>query len=321
MTRQDMLPSLDRLPVLPMDLPLMLAPNNASDRPVAQPSLIQGSPRLILIDAATLSVDDRFGLDTEVLAARYAVEVANARERLVNEQPQMAYPSVLSVGDGRYVASTAIPTVIAAIEVARASNMPTMISVLLCQTLDGAALLDEMFARTRAKSLFEKARYIAGCEAKYGTRRAWMRAEGIAPEIWEPRFSKIAKIAKLDDWLLAKINPHSISNAEVACRIVDAWRDPTKRRIITDMTNSATAAATGPIKGGPLFKGIDAALHPATASLSAGDWSEGTRELLAADGTCIARLARDKSGWSISGSDIASLTRATLSAALTAMND
>ena len=321
MTRQDTLPSLDQLPILPMDLPVMLAPTSAADKPVTQPSPVHSSPRLILIDAATLIVDDRFGLDTEALAARYAAEVANARERLVNEQPQMAYPSVLTVGDGRYAASTAIPTVIAAIEVARVSNMPIMISVLLCQTLDGAALLDEMFARTRAKSLFEKARYIAGCEAKYGTRRAWMRAEGIAPQIWEPRFSKIAKIAKIDDWLLAKIDPHSISNAEVASRIVDAWREPAKRRIITDIANSATAAATGPIKAGPLLKRIDAALHPATALLSVGAWSEGTRELLATDGTCIAKLARDKFGWSISGSDIASLTRTTLSAALTAMND
>jgi hypothetical protein len=316
MTRQETLASVDHLPVLPMDLPVMLSPTSATVRPVPAPSPVENSPRMILIDAADLTIDDRFGLDTESLAARYAAEVADARERLASGQPQVAYPAVVASGDGRYIAYTAIPVAIAALDLARASNTAIMVSVLVCRSVDGKALLDEMFAKPRGRSLFEKARYIIGCESKYGTRRAWMRAEGIMPEVWEPRFSKIAKIAKLDDWLLSRIDPHSISNAEVASRIVDAWRDPAKRRIITDLTTKAIALAKGPIKAGPLFKRIDAALHPVEARVTASAWSQGACDLLATDGTCIAKLTRDETGWSIGGSDLASLDRATLTAAL-----
>ena len=108
----------------------------------------------------------------------------------------------------------------------------------------------------------------------------------------------------------------TISNAEVASRIVDAWRDPAKRRIITDLTTKAIALAKGPIKAGPLFKRIDAALHPVEARVTASAWSQGACDLLATDGTCIAKLTRDETGWSIGGSDLASLDRATLTAAL-----
>lgn len=310
-----------QLPSLPMDLPVMASPGRSGDAPEGRSRPVQAEPTLITVDATALLIDDRFGLDMAALAMRYAAEIAVARERLANEQQQTAYPSVLASGKGRYTAFSAIPIVIASLDLARASNTPIRVSVLLCPALDGAALLGEMFAKVRDKSLFEKARYIAGCEAKYGTRRAWMRAEGIPHEIWEPRISKIAKIGRLDAWLLSKIDPHSISNAEVASRIVDAWRDPAKRRIITDLTEEAASAAKGPVKAGPLFRRIDAALHPTGAALIAAPWFEGQRNLLAADGTCVARLKRDDTGWSIGGSDIAALTRATLAAALTAMKD
>lgn len=311
-----------QLPSLPMDLPVMLSPPAIAEAPKARSQPAEPSATtLIAVDANTLVIDDRFGLDAAALSIRYAAEIADARERLASEQQQTAYPSVLALGDGRYAAFTAIPTVIAALDLARASNTAVMVSVILCPKLDGAALLGEMFAKVRERSLFEKARYIAGCEARYGTRRAWMRAEGIPHETWEPRISKIAKIGKLNEWLLSKIDPHSISNAEIASRIVDAWRDPVTRRIISDLTNEAAARTTGPVKAGPLFKRIDAVLHPSGAALSLGAWSDGKRDLLAADGACIARLRRDDTGWSIGGSDIGSLTRATLMAALTAMKD
>jgi len=311
-----------QLPSLPMDLPIMPSPTIAVAVPKVRSQPVEpGATTLILVDAAALVIDDRFGLDVPALSTRYAAEIADARERLANEQQQTAYPSVLASSDGRYTAFTAIPTVIAALDLARASNTPVMVSVILCAKLDGAALLGEMFAKVRDKSLFEKARYIAGCEAKYGTRRAWMRAEGIPHEIWEPRISKIAKIGKLDEWLLSRIDPHSISNAEIASRIVDAWRDAAKRRIITDLIEEAAAAAKGPVKAGPLFKRIDAALHPTGAALTAAAWLNGQRDLLAADGTCMVRLKRGDTGWSIGGSDIAALTRATLAAALSAMKD
>lgn len=312
----------EQLPVLPMDLPVMLSPTKAAEASRIRSQPVEpGATSLIVVDATTLVIDARFGLDAAALSARYNAEIAYARERQANDQPQTAYPSVLALADGRYTAFTAIPTVIATLELARASNTPIMVSVILCPKFDGAALLSDMFGKTRQKSLFEKARYFAGCEAKYGTRRAWMRAEGIPHQTWEPRISKIAKIGKLHGWLLSKIDPHSICNAELASRIVDAWRDPTVRRIITDLTNEAAAKTTGSVKAGSLFKRIDAALHPTGAAVTAGAWSDGTRDLLAADGTCIARVRRDSTGWSIGGGDIGSLTRATLTAALTAMRD
>lgn len=307
---------------LPMDLPVMAAPASRETTAIEHQSpSAETTTSLVVVGAASIAIDDRFGLDISALSARYADEVADGRSRLASGQQQTAYPSVLTTEGGIYTAFTAIPIVIAALDLARASNTPVSVTVMLCQAVDGEALLREMFAKARERSLFEKARYIAGCEAKYGTRRAWMRAEGISATQWEPRFSKIAKIGKLDDWLLSKIDPHSISNAEVASRIVDAWGDPAKRRIIIDVTDAAAAAATGPINAGPLFKRIDAALHPTDPPFTVGAWSDGQRDLLGADGTCIARLKRDDEGWSIGGKEIGSLTRATLTAALNALKN
>ncbi len=312
---------LDDLLPLPMDMPEMAPPTiPRMNRPasITKPEIAPTLPTMVVVDANLLQIDDRFGLDAAALTVRYTQEIADARTRLEQATPQTLYPSVLSAGDDRYTAFNGIPVVLAALELARASNTAVLVTVLLHEAVDGDALLHDVFENPRGKSLFEKARYIAGCEAKYGTRRAWMRAEGIAPEKWEPRFSKIAKIGRLDKRLLAAIDPHTIANAEVACRIVDACADPATRRIVLDMTEAAAATTTSPLNAGPLFKRIDAVLHPRSPAFASGGWSSGVRELRGADGSVVATLTRDGPSWSIAGSDVAGVNRALLRSAFDA---
>ncbi len=313
---------------LPMDLPEMpapvVAPPVARRAPRARPRGVADQPSaqgvgVTLVEASTLAIDGRFGLDLADLAALHAAEIAEATTRLTANRPQAACPIVVRSEDGGYRALTALPIVIAALNIAALSPTPVMVQVIVWDAIDGELLVREMFTRARPATLFQQARYIAGCEALYGSRRAWMRSEGIDPKGWEPRFSKIAKIGRLDAWLLDEIDPHTISNAKVAGRIVDAWSDPEKRRIIVAMVEASTAASRGPVKAGPLFKRIDAALHPATPRFTAGAWVNGSRELVDADGTCLARLTRQGTDWSMTGGDIAVLTPALLASALQAL--
>ncbi|MDY7524598.1 hypothetical protein [Sphingomonas sp. 10B4] len=315
---------LDDLPSLPMDLPEVLS--SATPRKARRPTdaapgpgTAQMSPMMIVVDATTLSIDDRFGLDIDALSARYADQIADARVRLINGGPQTMHPSLLRTEDDRYTAFSGMPVVIAAIELARASNTVVTVHAILHEAIDGEALLRDVFENPRGKSLFEKARYIAGCEAKYGSRRAWMRAEGIPPEKWEPRFSKIAKISKLDKRLLARIEPHTISNAEVTSRIVDACNDAVTRRIVIEITEAAAATAKGPLNAALLFKRIDAVLRPTVPAFVTGGWENGTSELRSADGTVVATLTRHDEGWSIAGTDVIGISRAMLSSAFDAL--
>ncbi|MEA1085062.1 hypothetical protein SFC76_12400 [Sphingomonas sp. CD22] len=315
---------LDDLPSLPMDLPEVSSPAmpRKARRPTdvaPGPDTAQISPTMIMVDATTLSIDDRFGLDIDALSARYADQIADARARLINARPQIMHPLVLRTEDDRYTAFSGMPVVIAAIELARASNAAVTVNTILHEAIDGEALLRDVFENPRGKSLFEKARYIAGCEAKYGTRRAWMRAEGIAQEKWEPRFSKIAKIAKLDKRVLARIDPHTISNAEIASRIVDACNDAVTRRIVIEITEAAAATAKGPLNAALLFKRIDAVLRPTVTAFATGSWENGICELRGADGTVVATLTRHDEGWSISGADLVGISRAMLNTAFDAL--
>lgn len=315
----------DDLPPLPMHMPEMAPPTSHTfpKRPVTakavQSDVTPALPQMVTVDATDLTIDDRFGLDTDALAIRYAGAIAEARARLTNATAQTLYPSVLRSGHGRFVAYTGIPIVIAAIETARVSNATVMVTVVVHDAIDGEALLRDIFEKARPRSLFEKARYIAGCEAKYGNRRAWMHAEGINAPKWEPRFSKIAKLSKLDKRLLDAIDPHTISNAEVAGRIVDACSDPVKRRVVIDMVRAAAAATTGPLNAGPLFKRIDAAFNPTPPPFAVSDWADGARDLLGPEGAVIATLTRDSDGWSITGVDLAVMTRNLLGSALDAL--
>ncbi len=314
---------------LPLDLPEIAAPVALAPPP---PRRSMRRPRsgkdhraegtgVTLVDASTLVIDERFGLDEAELAARYAQEVAEARARLAAGRQQNACPVVMHGGNGTYRALTALPAVIAAREVAVLSATPVMVQVIVWDAIDGEVLVREMFGRARPASLFQQARYIAGCEALYGSRREWMRAEGIDTKTWEPRFSKIAKVGRLDPLILDEVDPHSITNAEVAGRIVDAWDDPDKQQLILVMVEATAAAASGPVKAGPLFKRIDAALHPTAPAVTPGAWTDGVRELVAADGTPLARLTREGSVWSIAGGDLKALTPALLRTALQALSD
>lgn len=318
-------------PALPMDLPEIPQPASATVtarsrrlEAVAANSKppITSDTTMVLVDAAQILIDDRFGIDVAVLAKRYAAQIAEARQRLTAGEPQMAYPFVLRADDDRYIAFTEIPTAIAAMEMA--GGLPgtnVMVTVIIRDAVDGEAMLASVFERQRNKSLYEKACYIAGCETKYRSRRAWMRAEGISAEKWEPRFSKVAKIGKLDRRLLAKIDPHTISNADIAGRIVDFWTDPDKRRIVMDMTEAAAVAADGLVNAGPLFKRIDAALGTTRPAFVPGVWDDGTRDLRDTEGALIATLKRDGAGWSITGGDLSGLTRSALSSAFDALKD
>lgn len=73
---------------------------------------------MVLVDAAQILIDDRFGMDVAMPAKRYAAQIADARQRLAAGEPQMAYPFVLRADDDRYTAFTEIPTAIAAMEMA-----------------------------------------------------------------------------------------------------------------------------------------------------------------------------------------------------------
>ncbi len=314
---------------LPLDLPEMAAPVALAPPPPRRGARVPRSGKdhrdesagVTLVDASTLVIDERFGLDDADLAARYAQEVAEAKARLAAGRQQSACPVVTRGGNEMYRALTVLPVVIAAREVAVLSATPVMVQVIVWDAIDGEVLVREMFGRARPASLFQQARYIAGCEALYGSRREWMRAEGIDTKTWEPRFSKIAKVGRLDPLILDEVDPHSITNAEVAGRIVDAWDDPDKQQLILVMVETTAAAASGLVKAGPLFKRIDAALHPVGPAFTLGAWTDGVRELVAKDGVCLARLSREGSVWSIVGGDIAALTPALLKAAVQALAD
>lgn len=319
------------LPSLPMDLPetprsATAAVKTRSRRVAAvvansRPP-ITSDAAMVLVDATQILIDDRFGMDVAGLAKRYAAPIADARQRLKAGEAQMAYPFVLRADDGHYIAFTEIPTVIAAMELAGSSPTTNVtVAVIIREAVDGEAMLASMFEKQRPKSLYEKACYIVGCEAKYRNRRAWMRAEGISAEKWEPRFSKVVKIGKLDRRLLAKIDPHTISNANIAGHIVDAWADPDKRRIIMEMTEAAAISADGLVNAGPLFKRIDAALGTKRPAFVHSVWDDGTRDLRVTDGTLIATLKRGGDVWSITGSDLASLTRSALTSAFDALKE
>ena len=288
------------------------------DAATSKPSFASDTT-MVLVDSTKLLIDDRFGMDVTAIAKRYAAPIAEARRRFAAKEPQTAYPFVLHVDD-RYVAFTEIPTVIAAMETAASSSTTNcMLTVIIRGAVDGEAMLASIFEKQRPKSLYEKACYISGCENKYRSRRAWMRAEGISAEKWEPRFSKVAKIGKLDRRLLAKVDPHTISNADIAGRIVDAWADPDKRRIIMDMTEATAVAADGLINAGPLFRKIDAALGATAPAFVPTVWDDGTRELRDTKGALIATLKRDGDTWSIAGENLTALTRSALTHALDAL--
>ena len=317
------------LPLLPMDLPDLSRPASAitsartrrrdADAATSKAS-VASDTAMVLVDATKLLIDDRFGMDVMAIAKRYAAPIAEARRRFAAQEPQTAYPFVLRMADDHYVAFTEIPTVIAAMETAASSSTTNcMLTVIIREAVDGEAMLASIFEKQRPKSLYEKASYISGCENKYRSRRAWMRAEGISAEKWEPRFSKVAKIGKLDRRLLAKVDPHTISNANIAGRIVDAWADPDKRRIIMDMTEATAVATDGLINAGPLFRKIDAALGATAPAFVSTVWDDGTRELRDTKGALIATLKRDGDTWSIAGGDLTALTRSALTHALDAL--
>lgn len=318
------------LPSLPLNLPEIGTPaspvtSTPKRRPAATSAVkaVAGRhPSMVVVDAAHLSIDERFGMDASALANRYAEAIAAANQRLLNGSAQVAFPCVLQGEAGGYTAFTEIPLVIAAIAMANSSTSSNVtIAVIVRDAVDGEALLASVFEKQRNKSLYEKARYIAGCEQKYRNRRAWMRAEGISAEKWEPRFSKVAKIGKLDHWLLAKIDPHTISNADVAGRIVDAWTETDKRQVIKDITLAAASTTDRPINAGPLFKEIDAALGTKREPLLTSEWCEGACDLRNDKGTLVATLKRSDDGWSIYGEDLSILTRSMLATAYAAFQN
>lgn len=318
------------LPSLPLNLPEIGTPaspvtSTPKRRPAATSAVkaVAGRhPSMVVVDAAHLSIDERFGMDASALANRYAEAIAAANQRLLNGSAQVAFPCVLQGEAGGYTAFTEIPLVIAAIAMANGSTSSNVtIAVIVRDAVDGEALLASVFEKQRHKSLYEKARYIAGCEEKYRSRRAWMRAEGISAKKWEPRFSKVVKVGQLDPWLLARIDPHTISNADVAGRIVDAWSQTAKCQFIKDMTLAATSAANGPINAGPLFKQIDAALRTKREPLLTSGWCDGTCDLRNDKGALIAILKRSDDGWSIYGEDLSILTRSVLATAYAAFQD
>lgn len=88
-----------------------------------------------------------------------------------------------------------------------------------------------------------------------------------------------------------------------------------------DMTEAAAIAADGLVNAGPLFKQIDAALCTTRPAFVSSLWDDGTRDLRDTDGALIATLKRDGDGWSITGSDLASLTRSALTSAFDALKE
>ncbi len=320
--------SASSLPSLPMDLPELATPSSPSrtagrrgaPRTAPAPAASSTDVQMIVVEACHLTIDERFGMDVVALTKRYAPQVAEARERISSATGQSTYPHVIRLDDGRYAAVTELPIALAAIELA---NDPTtlgpLLTVVLLDKVDGEALLSTVFCKQQARSLWEKARYIAACETRYRTRREWMRAESISTGKWEPRLSKIAKVGKLDKSLLALVDPHTISNADVAGRIVDAWDDFAKRATIMAMTETAAVSSGGVANAGSLFKRIDAALSDTKPDFVAGEWVEGARDLRRADGAVVATIKRDSTGWSIAGTDLTAITRSALSSALEAL--
>lgn len=70
-------------------------------------------------------------------------------------------------------------------------------------------------AREQAEILEQKRR-------ECGELRAWMRAEELDPAKWDSRCSKSIKLLDLNDEILARVDPFSISSIKDAGAIVDA---------------------------------------------------------------------------------------------------
>ncbi|WP_311270961.1 hypothetical protein [Sphingobium sp. WCS2017Hpa-17] len=304
-------------PFLPLDLPMFepdTPPNNeegAEPPPVMDP---QQPGIAISVDATVLTIDERFSMSFDELSTCHAEAAAAARSDLYLGRPQSAFPIVTASADGRYSVLTELPLILAALALARDEAEPVTLMVIVVAEPPGPALLNAMLNGPCTPSLYEQSCYIRGCTAKYGGRRAWMCAEQIDLKRWEGRFSKIAKIGELDPGLLERIDPFSISNAEIAGRIVDIWSDPQQRAVAQEVVAQEARATNARLKAPALFKKIVRAVDGVGTSFAISPWRNGACEMRSLDGSLIATARADHSGWTITGGDASTLSRAAIGA-------
>lgn len=279
------------------------------------PAVSDNHTVLQVVPIGRIAIDPRFGLEETELARRYAAAVSAEVERIEAEIAQPRFPSVTVSEDGQYLAFSDLPTIFAARQVA-GSEADVAVTVIVCATVASTALLTTMFAKPLGHSLFEQARYIQGCERHFGSRRAWMRADGIDPQKWETRFSKVGKINQLDEALLGAIDPHTITSTKDAGRIVDLYADRTTRRSAEAVIASAQAKGGQPLNASRLFKAIIAAAGgmPPAPSLRLAE--DGSAVLIDAAGKVLGNLSRDGDRWSLGDWDADTLTPAMVTLAL-----
>ncbi len=267
------------------------------------------------VPISLISIDRRFGLDDDELILRYAATINSEAERIVAGVAPSSHPSVTAAEDGTYLAFSELPTILAAKQVA-ASGAEVIVTVIVSATVPCATLLSAIFDKPLGHSLFEQARYIQGCDREYGSRRAWMQAEGIDPQKWETRFSKVGKINKLDQALLAAIDPHKISSAKDAGKLVDLYADRATRKIAEAVVARALAEGGQRLNASRLFKSIIAASAGASAAPAIRAAKDGSAELTNGFGDVIASLSRRDGRWSIEAWDAAAMTPAIFALAL-----
>lgn len=310
----------DVTPLLPMNLPeINLAPSAAPEAQETQtppaPDLDNARDSQIQhVGATALFIDARFGMSHEELARCHADAIAAARSDLYLGRPQSGFPIVTPSDDGRYAVLTELPLALAALDLAREEVEPVTIMVVVTAQPHGAALLSAMLDGPRTPTLYEQSCYIRGCTAKYEGRRAWMAAEQIDLKRWEGRFSKIAKIGQLDPDLLVAIDPFSITNVEVAGRIVDIWADPVQRAVAKEVVARETLATNARLKAPALFKKIINAIDGVGSRFTITPWRDGACEMRSPDGHLIAVAHIAESGWSITGGDASTMTSAAIGA-------
>lgn len=289
-------------PELPLGIPAASPPAIAyksASKPVAGPSCTSVSqPVMRAVPVSRIAIDRRFGLNDDEVAMRHATRIASEAERIVAGVAQSNHPSVTAGEDGTYLAFSELPTILAARQVA-ASGADVKVTVIVSSAISGATLLSAIFDKPLGHSLFEQARFIQGSEREYGSRRAWMRAEGIDPQKWETRFSKVGKINQLDNVLLAAIDPHRITSARDAGEIVDIYAKRATRKIAESVLARAVAEGGERLNASRLFKSMIAAAagSPAAPVIRAAE--DGSAELIDAAGDVIASVSRHGERWSI----------------------